>query len=246
MNFLKALLLVVGFFLFTEISAQSEESFAASILASGVLQTGQTSRIVTNTFLDTKYRTKLFSWEHYSQYTYGTLGKSGSFPKRVLENDFLTTHVLKFWPNQLLFPALFPMYETSNLRGVKDRFALSAGVGWSILKKEGVSLEVDLGLGYEINSFQITSNNDTWRLITRFQGIYNLKNSPFTIYYIAVYQPSIEKGDDSRFRSLAKINFRLNKLIGLNIVYSLIHEEFVDKGRQKNNSQLTYGINLSF
>lgn len=238
---------MITFFFYSVVSAQSEsKSLSVNLLTSGVLQTGQTSRIVTNTFLDTKYRSKSFLWEQYSQYTYGTLGKSGSFPRRVLENDFLTTHVIKVWQNNSIYPALFPMYETSNLRGIRNRFALSAGIGWNILKKEGISLEVDLGAGYEINSFQVESNYNTWRLLARFQGVYSLKNAPITLYYIAVYQPSIEKGDDTRLRSLAKLNFKLNKLIGLNIVYSFIHEECVDKGKQNNNGQLTYGINVSF
>jgi hypothetical protein len=141
-------------------------------------------------------------------YTYGTLGKPGSLPKTQLENEFITTHKFKYKPDNKIFPALFPMYEFSNLRGLNSRVAVSAGLGWNVVSKRELKLEADFGAGYESNDFNINNDVETVRLLGRLKWFYKIQETPLALSLIAVYQPSLENWNDQRLRGLLKANFK--------------------------------------
>ena len=222
--------------------AQDSVTVSLALNATGVLQTGQTSRVITNSLAEFSIENKSTDIDAQLLYTYGMLGKSGNFPNKVLENDFLatiTSRHLTQWP---VYPVVMPMFETSNLREITTRYAISAGIGRKIISHKTFSVETITGIGYEETDYVISGNAYGARGIVRVQGFYAIPQSGVSLSLILAYQPSLIRDNDTRLRGLAKLQLKVVEGLSFSTMLSFISEDYRDRAREKDNLQLTFGF----
>ena len=244
------------FFLFAFplfLSAQTNESdtlkLQASLSSSGVFQGGNVQTVIFRVNSDVSYKPwKKWVFKTKNSFVYQEFGKTKA------DEDILSLNFLYFNPEQKIYPLLLGFVSTNFRRQINVRSLLGGGVTFQVLSKNDNWLKIALSSEYERTKFY----NDTFnrpvfngnRSINTFRGTiwvngkYQLFDKKFILSHESFYQPSLQRGDNYRWRADLALEFPLSKFLNFRVNYLHTFESVVAEGQKQEDRLLTFGFTL--
>lgn len=233
--------------------AQTNESdtlkLQAGLSLSGIFQGGNVQTVIFRVNSDLSYKPwKKWVFKTKNSFVYQEFGKEKA------DEDILSLNFLYFNPEQKIYPLLLGFVSTNFRRRINVRSLLGGGVTFQVLSKKEHWLKIALSSEYEQTEF----NNDTFnrtvyngnRSINTFRGTiwingkYQLFDKKLILSHESYYQPSIQRGDNYRWRADIGLELPLRKFLNFRINYLHTFESIVAQGQKQEDRLLTFGFTL--
>ena len=246
-------LLVLVFVFPLLLSGQTDESdtlkLQAGLSLSGIYQGGNVQTVIFRANSDLSYNPwRKWVFKTKNSYVYQEFGKQKA------DEDFLSLNFIYFNPKQKIYPLLLGFVSTNFRRQIELRSLFGAGVTFQVLKKKDNWLKIALSSEYEQTDF----NNDTFirpayngsRSINTFRGTiwingkYHIFNKKLIVSHESFYQPSLERGDNYRWRADLGLEIPLTKYLNFKTNFLHTYESVVVESQRQEDNLLTFGFTL--
>jgi hypothetical protein len=134
--------------------------------------------------------------------------------------------------------------EISNLRGIRNRIMVGAGVGYSIVEKKEIDVTVSNLIFNENTNYVNLLHKHTIRSSTRLRVKADIGN--IRISSVGFYQPSLENFDNYRWTNNNSLEVKIFKPVSTTINYDQSYESFVVGNKVKYNNSLMIGFIYRF
>lgn len=239
--------LVVPICLFAQTDESDTLKFQARLSLSGILQGGNVQTVIFRANSDLSYSL----WDKWVFKTQNSFVYQ-EFGKQKADEDILSLNFLYFNPQKRIYPLLLGFASTNFRRQIGIRTLFGGGVTFQLMKNDGNWLKVALSSEYEQTEF----NNDTFNRIayngTPFiktfrgtiwiKGKYHLFKKKLVIGHESYYQPSLERGDNYRWRADLGLEIPLTKYLNFRTNFLHTFESIVIEGQRQEDTLLTFGF----
>ena len=241
--------LIVPICLFAQTDESDTLKFQARLSLSGILQGGNVQTVIFRANSDLSYSL----WEKWVFKTQNSFVYQ-EFGKQKADEDILSLNFLYFNPKKRIYPLLLGFASTNFRRQIGIRTLFGGGVTFQLLKNDGNWLKVALSSEYEQTEF----NNDTFNriayngtpFINTFRGTiwikgkYHLFKKKLIIGHESYYQPSLERGDNYRWRADLGLEIPLTKYLNFRTNFLHTFESIVIEGQRQEDTLLTFGLTV--
>jgi hypothetical protein len=233
--------------------AQTDESdtlkLQARLSLSGIFQGGNVQTVIFRANSDLSYKL----WEKWVFKTQNSFVYQ-EFGKQKADEDILSLNFLYFNPRKKVYPLLLGFVSTNFRRQIDVRTLLGGGVTFQLLKKGENWLKVALSSEYEQtefnndtfnrNAYNGTQTIDTFRGTIWIKGKYHLFKKKLIFGHESYYQPSLERGDNYRWRVDLGLEIPLTKYLNFRTNFLHTFESIVIEGQRQEDSLLTFGFTV--
>ena len=235
------------------LSAQTNESdtlkLQASLSSSGVFQGGNVQTVIFRINSDLSYKPwKKWVFKTKNSFVYQEFGKSKA------DEDILSLNFLYFNPEQKIYPLVLGFVSTNFRRKIDVRSLLGGGVTFQVLSKNENWLKIAISSEYEQTVFNTDTFNRTvyngTRSINTFRGTiwingkYHLFDKKLILSHESFYQPSLQRGDNYRWRADIGLELPLWKFLNFRVNYLHTSESIVAEDQKQQDRLLTFGFTL--
>ncbi|KGE85839.1 MAG: DUF481 domain-containing protein [Phaeodactylibacter xiamenensis] len=233
--------------------AQTDESdtlkLQARLSLSGIFQGGNVQTVIFRANSDLSYKL----WEKWVFKTQNSFVYQ-EFGKQKADEDILSLNFLYFNPRKKIYPLLLGFVSTNFRRQIDVRTLLGGGVTFQLLKNDGNWLKIALSSEYEQTEFNNDTFNraayngtqsiDTFRGTIWIKGKYHLFKRKLIVGHESYYQPSLERGDNYRWRVDLGLEIPLTKYLNFRTNFLHTFESIVIEGQRQEDSLLTFGFTV--
>lgn len=233
--------------------AQTDESdtlkLQARLSLSGIFQGGNVQTVIFRANSDLSYKL----WEKWVFKTQNSFVYQ-EFEKQKADEDILSLNFLYFNPRKKVYPLLLGFVSTNFRRQIDVRTLFGGGVTFQLLKNDGNWLKVALSSEYEQTEFNNDTFNrtayngtqsiDTFRGTIWIKGKYHLFKRKLIVGHESYYQPSLERGDNYRWRVDLGLEIPLTKYLNFRTNFLHTFESVVIEGQRQEDSLLTFGFTV--
>ncbi|MCR9100725.1 MAG: DUF481 domain-containing protein [bacterium] len=233
--------------------AQTDESdtlkLQARLSLSGIFQGGNVQTVIFRANSDLSYKL----WEKWVFKTQNSFVYQ-EFGKQKADEDILSLNFLYFNPRKKVYPLLLGFVSTNFRRQIDVRTLLGGGVTFQLLKKDGNWLKVALSSEFEQTEFNNDTFNraayngtqsiDTFRGTIWIKGKYHLFKRKLIVGHESYYQPSLERGDNYRWRVDLGLEIPLTRYLNFRTNFLHTFESIVIEGQRQEDSLLTFGFTV--
>jgi hypothetical protein len=235
------------------LSAQNNESdtlkWKASLDLTGIYQEGNVETAIFRAKAKVEYRPwKKWLFKTQNSYVYQEFGKQKA------DEDILSLNFLYFNPERRVYPQLLGFASTNFRRRIDLRYLLGAGVTFKILDQEKYALKVSLSSEYEQTDFRTdifnreayngNSSIHTFRSTIWINGRYQLFDKKVVLSHESYFQPSLEQGDNYRWRADLGLELPVWKFLNFKINYLHFFESIVAESQVEEDRILTFGLTV--
>ncbi len=246
-------ILSIFFFLPFILSAQINESdslnFKANLSLTGFWQGGNVETLIFRAKSEISVKPwKKWVFKTRNSYVFQEFGKEKA------DEDFLSLNFLYINPERKFYPLFLGFVSTNFRREIEIRSLFGAGVTYQILNKKKNWLKMSLTSEYEQTHFKradfnLTEYNNspsinTFRSTLWVRGSYHLFKNKMMLNHEMYFQPSLEQGNNFRWRADIAVEFPLWKFLNFKINYLRTYESIVIAGQQQEDEFLTFGFTL--
>jgi len=132
--------------------------------------------------------------------------------------------------------------ETSNLRGIKLRKLIGAGVGLRLYQTPQNTLSLTNAVIHEATDFRERSTITTQRNSTRLKGKHSFLQDKIRFTHITFVQPALNDFSNLRWNTIVSLELPLSKWVTIRSSYENNFESVVEAGRKRHDSRLTFGL----
>ena len=246
---------VLYYFLFFPIfiSAQINESdtlnLKANLSLTGFWQGGNVETLIfrANSELSFKpYKKLVFKTKN--SYVFQEFGKEKA------DEDILSLNFLYFNPERKIYPLLLGFVSTNFRREIDLRYLIGAGITYQVLNNKKYWLKFSISSEYEQTDFAKTTFNrseyngnqfiNTFRGTIWINGKYHLFKNKVILSHESYFQPSLEQGNNFRWRADIGLEFPLWKFLNFKINYLNTFESIVIENQKQEDQVLSFGFTL--
>lgn len=235
------------------LSAQINESdtlkFNANLSLTGFFQGGNVQTVIFRAKSDLTYKPwKKWVFKTQNSYVYQEFGRNKA------DEDILSLNFLYFNPERKFYPLLLGFVSTNFRRKIDLRSIVGVGATYQVLNKDKNWLKVSVSTEYERTNFEIDTFNRTeyngQRAIHTFRGTiwvngqYHILDKKLILRYESYYQPSLEHGNNYRWKADVSVELPVWKFLNFKINYIHTLESIVAKGQKEEDRFLTFGVNF--
>lgn len=232
---------------------QTDESdtlkLQARLSLSGIFQGGNVQTVIFRANSDLSYNLwKKWVFKTQNSFVYQEFGKQKA------DEDILSLNFLYFNPKQRIYPLLLGFVSTNFRRQIEVRTLFGGGITFQLLKKDGNWLKVAFSSEYEQTEFNNDTFNrtayngtqsiDTFRGTIWIKGKYHLFKKKLIVGHESYYQPSLERGDNYRWRVDLGLEIPLTKYLNFRTNFLHTFESIVIEGQRQEDSLLTFGFTV--
>lgn len=236
-------------FLAAQINESDTLKLKASLSLTGFWQGGNVETLIFRAKSDLSFKPwKKWVFKTQNSYVYQEFGKEKA------DEDILSLNFLYFNPEKRLYPLVLGFVSTNFRREIDLRYLLGAGVTYQILQKKKHWLKVSLTAEYEKTDFTKTTFNrseynsnssiDTFRGTIWLNGQYHLFKDKLILSHESYFQPSLEAGNNFRWRGDIGIELPVWKFLNFKINYLNTFESLVIEGQKQEDRFLTFGFTV--
>ncbi|NNK73182.1 MAG: DUF481 domain-containing protein [Flavobacteriaceae bacterium] len=176
------------------------------------------------------------------------------FGKEKADEDILSLNFLYFNPERKIYPLVLGFFSTNFRREIGYRYLLGAGVTFQILKKKEHWLKLSVSTEYEHTEFDTDNFNrpeydgnqsiNTYRGTIWLNGRYQLFKGKLVFGHESYFQPSLEKGNNFRYRTDLSLELPIWKFLNFKINYLQSFESVVVENQKQGDRVLTFGFTV--
>jgi hypothetical protein len=245
--------LLLPFFTFAQINESDTLNFKANLSVTGFWQGGNVETLIFRTKSEMTFKPwKKWVFKTINSYVYQEFGKVKA------DSDFLSLNFLYINPERTFYPLFLGFVSTNFRREIDVRSIYGAGVTYQIIQKKNNKnedwLKTSITAEYETTKFQRADFNlpeynsdrniNTFRSTLWISGLYHLFKKKMILKHEMYVQPSLEVGNNFRWRGDVTLEFPLWKHVNFNINYLRTYENIVISGQQQEDEFLTFGLTL--
>jgi hypothetical protein len=241
--------LVIPICLFAQTDESDTLKFQARLSLSGIFQGGNVQTVIFRANSDLSYKL----WEKWVFKTQNSFVYQ-EFGKQKADEDILSLNFLYFNPKKRIYPLLLGFASTNFRRQIGIRTLFGGGVTFQLLKNDGNWLKVALSSEFEQTEFNNDTFNrtaytgtqsiDTFRGTIWIKGKYHLFKRKLIVGHESYYQPSLERGDNYRWRVDIGLEIPLTKYLNFRTNFLHTFESVVIEGQRQEDSLLTFGFTV--
>jgi hypothetical protein len=237
------------------LSAQINESesdslnLKAKLALSGFWQDGNVETLIFRAKSDLSFKPwKKWVFKTQNSYVYQEFGKEKA------DEDILSLNFLYFNPEKKIYPFVLGFISTNFRREIDLRSLLGAGVSFQVMKKKKDWLKLSISSEYEQTEFKKAGFNkseydgettiNTFRCTVWLNGKYHLFKNKVILSHENYFQPSLEKGNNFRWRADLGLELPLWKYLNFKINYLQSFESIVIQNQKQQDRFLTFGFTL--
>jgi len=132
--------------------------------------------------------------------------------------------------------------ETSNLRGIKLRKLVGAGIGLRLYQTPQHTLSLTNAVIHEATDFRERATITTQRNSTRIKGKHSFLQDKVRFTHITFVQPALNDFSNVRWNTILSLELPLTRWVTLRSSYENNFESVVEAGRKRHDSRLTFGL----
>lgn len=241
--------LVIPICLFAQTDESDTLKFQARLSLSGIFQGGNVQTVIFRANSDLSYSL----WDKWVFKTQNSFVYQ-EFGKQKADEDILSLNFLYFNPKKRIYPLLLGFASTNFRRQIGIRTLFGGGVTFQLLKNDGNWLKVALSSEYEQTEFNNDTFNriayngtqsiDTFRGTIWIKGKYHLFKRKLIVGHESYYQPSLERGDNYRWRADIGLEIPLTKYLNFRTNFLHTFESIVIEGQRQEDTLLTFGLTV--
>ena len=170
------------------------------------------------------------------------------------DEDILSLNFLYIHPEKRFHPLLLGFFSTNFRREIRYRYLVGGGFSYQVFKNKNSQLKMSLTTEYENTDFKTTDFNenefdgmkeiDTWRTTLWMNGRYEVFTKKMIITHEMFFQPSLESGNNFRWRADLGLEFPVWKFLNFKINYLRTYESIVVASQQQEDEFLTFGFTI--
>lgn len=134
--------------------------------------------------------------------------------------------------------------ETSNLRRIKLRQMVGAGIGYRVARNKKNDLSLTDAILYESTDFVEIKTVTTIRNSFRIKGKHSFLQDKFRFNHLTFIQPALNDFSNVRWNTILSLELPLNKWVTLRTSFENSYESVVEATRKRNDSRITFGISV--
>lgn len=235
------------------LSAQINESdtldIQASLSLTGFWQDGNVQTTIFRGSTDFSFKPwKKGVFKTQNSYVYQEFGKQKA------DEDILSLNFLYFNPERKVYPLLLGFVSTNFRREIDLRSLFGVGVTYQMLNTKKNWLKISVSSEYEQTNFSEGNFNrleyignssiKTFRGTIWINGKYQLFENKVVISHESYYQPSLEQGNNYRWRANLGLELPIWKFLSFKINYLHTFESIVIVNQKQADRFLTFGFSL--
>lgn len=237
------------FFLIAQINESDSLNLKANLSLTGFWQSGNVETLIFRAKSD-------FSFKPYKNWVFKTKNSYiyQEFGKVKADEDILSLNFLYFNPKRKIYPLVLGFVSTNFRREIDIRSLFGAGVTFQILKKNKDWLKLSITSEYEQTRFKKNIFNrseyngnesiNTLRSTLWVNGKYYLIKDKIILSHESYFQPSLEKGNNFRWRTDLALEFPIWKFLSFKVNYLHAFESIVIENQKQEDQFLTFGLSL--
>ncbi|MEL7220128.1 MAG: DUF481 domain-containing protein [Bacteroidota bacterium] len=243
------LLLFSPLLLTAQINESDTLNFKADLALSGIWQRGN----VQTSIFRAKSNISFKPWSSAVFKTTNSYVYQG-FGKQKADEDILSLNFLYFHPQRKVYPLVLGFVSTNFRREIDLRYLLGVGVTYQVFKKNNNWLKFSLSSEYEQtdfarSNFNLTEYNGessihTFRGTLWINGKYHLFDNKLIFGHESYYQPSLERGNNYRWRADLSLELPVWEFLNFTINYTNTFESIVIENQQQEDYFLTFGFSV--
>lgn len=237
------------------INAQINESemdslkVKANLSLTGFLQAGNVQTLIFRAQSDLTFIPwKKWVFKTKNSYVYQEFGKEKA------DEDILSLNFLYINPKRKIYPLVLGFFSTNFRREIDARYLFGAGVTFEIMKKEKNWLKCSITSEFERTDFKQSNFNisdyngdptvSTLRGTLWINGKYHVFKDRLILSHESFVQPSLEHGNNYRWRADLGVEFPVWKFLNFKINYLYTYESLVISNQVRDDQFLTLGFTL--
>ncbi len=176
------------------------------------------------------------------------------FGKEKADEDILSLNFLYINPTKRFYPLFLGFVSTNFRREIDLRTLVGVGFSYQLYKKEKNWLKVSVSSEYEQTRFNETNFNideydgkhsiNTVRGTIWLNGRYAILKDKVILSHESYYQPSLENGNNYRWRADFGVELPVWKFLNFKINYLHTSESVVIENQKRDDRFLTFGLTL--
>lgn len=181
---------------------------------------------------------KGIDWQHTVQLTADYQKDTGT----VTREQYLASYQARYTLNDGLFTYGRTQWESNKIQGDYDRYSLSGGLGYRVIKRQDLALSVELGPAVRRTRYVTDPSETTWSTLASFDFAWTVDNA---LKFTQTASSYIETGN-STFTTNTGIEAGMSKHLKAKLSYSFEHETSPPDGTLKTDTisrfSLVYGF----
>lgn len=174
------------------------------------------------------------------------------FGNNKADNDINSRNYLYYKPLKKVYPFGMVFLQTNFRRQISFRWFAGGGATWQFVQKPRTNMKLSASMVYEQTRFRsdrfnapVYNGNEIialWRATTYLSGWHQLFHQRMRLYYMAYWQPGLDRNKNYRTQIDAGIDFPVWKGLNFAVAYSFTHEEVVVEKVKQDDRILTFGL----
>ena len=249
MKSIRYVLLFLPIFLTAQINESDSLNLKAGLSLTGFWQGGNVETFIFRAKSDVSFKPwKTGVFKTTNSYVFQEFGNVKA------DEDILSLNFLYFNPQRKIYPLVLGFFSTNFRREIDARYLIGAGVSFQLFKKDKDWLKCSLSLEYEETDFARAVFNrsaydgvhtiNTFRGTLWVNGKYHLFKDRLILGHESYVQPSLERGDNFRWRADISMEFPVWKFLSFKINYLNAFESLVIENQKQDDQILTFGFTL--
>lgn len=249
---MKRILYCFFFFPFL-LSAQINESdtlhLKADLSLSGFWQGGNVETVIFRAKSNLSFKPlKKWVFKTTNSYVYQAFGGQKA------DEDILSLNFLYFNPKRKLYPLALAFVSTNYRREIDLRYLVGGGFTCQVLNRKNNWLKFSVTGEYEQTNFDEVNFNhsaydgnrsvNTLRGTLWVNGKYHLFKHSLIFNHESYFQPSLQQGDNIRWRADIGLELPLWKFLNFKINYIKTFESLVIENQEQEDQFLTFGFTI--
>ncbi|WP_395394757.1 DUF481 domain-containing protein [Novosphingobium sp. BL-8A] len=181
---------------------------------------------------------KGINWQHTIQATADYQKDRGT----VTREQYLASYQARYTLNDGLFTFGRTQWESNKIQGYYDRYSLSTGLGYRVIKRKDLTLSMELGPAVRRTLYVTDPAETTWSTLASLDFAWNVDNA---VKFTQTASSYIETGN-STFTTNTGIEAGMSKHLKAKLSYSFEHETSPPDGTLKTDTisrfSLVYGF----
>lgn len=243
------LLFLVPLYLSAQINESDTLNLKANLSLTGFWQGGNVETLIFRAKSEVSFKPwKKWVFKTQNSYVYQEFGREKA------DEDILSLNFLYMNPERKIYPLLLAFVSTNFRREIDARYIAGAGVTFQLMKKKKNFLKVSISSEYEETNFDNIDFNfaeydgtrsiNTFRATLWVNGKYYLFKDKVIFSHESYFQPSLEYGNNYRWRSDLALEMPVWKHLNFKINYLNAFESVVIEGQEQGDRFLTFGFTL--
>lgn len=243
------LLFLVPLYLSAQINESDTLNLKANLSLTGFWQGGNVETLIFRAKSEVSFKPwKKWVFKTQNSYVYQEFGREKA------DEDILSLNFLYINPERKIYPLLLAFVSTNFRREIDARYIAGAGVTFQLMKKKKNFLKFSISSEYEETNFDNNNFNfaeydgtrsiNTFRATLWVNGKYYLFKDKLIFSHESYFQPSLEFGNNYRWRSDLALEMPVWKHLNFKINYLNAFESVVIEGQEQGDRFLTFGFTL--